>query len=105
MNDQGGNRAAPMQDHVNKMTQAVQNKKVLLRGETPQSDSADGDSAVAVVRSPKEIFFIYNARDEREPYHFIKNDALWQAGIVSKWQIEELGLVHKERDNEIMLHG
>ena len=57
------------------------------------------------MRHPKEIFFLYHARDEVEPHRFIKHDSLFQAGIVSKWHIKEMNLIHKERDDELVLHG
>jgi hypothetical protein len=52
-----------------------------------------------------EIFFVFHGRDEREPHSFIKSDPLFQNGIVHKWNIKEMDLAHKERDDELVLHG
>ena len=48
---------------------------------------------------------VFNARDEREPYSFLKLDPLYQAGIVAEWSIKEMGLTHNERDDEIVISG
>jgi hypothetical protein len=77
INDQGGHRAVAMQEHSSKVQMAIQSKRILLRGETPQTEESQGESSVAVAKPPKEIFYIYNARDEREPFHFIKSDSLF----------------------------
>jgi hypothetical protein len=53
----------------------------------------------------KEIYIVFNARDEREPHSFLKLDPLYQAGIVAEWSIKEMGLVHKERDDELVISG
>ena len=51
------------------------------------------------------MFFLFNGRDERDPHNFIKADPLFQAGIVKSWEIREMDLIHKERDDELILTG
>jgi len=68
----------------------VSSQKVLFRAESTEK---------------KEIYMVFNARDEREPYSFLKLDPLYQAGIVAEWSIKEMGLTHKERDDEIVISG
>ena len=53
----------------------------------------------------EEIFFVFHGRDERDPHTFIKSDPLYQQGVVSDWEIKELDLVHKERDDELVVSG
>ena len=60
-------------------------------------------TAMSSAAEMEEIFYIYNARDEREPHSFIKMDPFYQQGIVSDWDIKELDLIHKERDDELMV--
>ena len=52
-----------------------------------------------------EIFFVFNVRDERELMTFVKQDPLYSEGVVKKWHIEELDLIHKERDDELTITG
>lgn len=52
-----------------------------------------------------EFYFVFLGRDERDPHAFIKADPFYQAGIVHKWQIAEMGLEHRERDDELVLTG
>ena len=51
------------------------------------------------------MFFVFHGRDERDPHSFIKSDPLFLNGIVKKWRITEMDLAHKERDDELVLHG
>merc|ERR1712070_657817 len=97
----GPNRNKLYQDHVDRVTQAVESRRILFRGETPYTEETM-EEAVAIINYPKEIFFLYHARDEREPHNFIKHDSLYQAGIVNQWRIQEMNLIHKERDDELI---
>ena len=103
-NEGGCHKNKLYQEHCDKLHQLVKQQKVVFRGETPFVDERQEES-LATVKHPKEIFFLYNARDEREPYQFIKRDSLYLAGVVSKWHIKEMNLVHRERDDELVLHG
>ena len=44
-----------------------------------------------------------HSKDEKEPYSFIMNDAFYINGLVKEWNIEELDLIHAERDDELMI--
>ena len=68
-----------------------------------KSVNKEGASSLSSTSEVEEIFFIFNARDEREPHSFIKFDPLYQQGCVKKWEIQELDMVHKERDDELLL--
>ena len=46
---------------------------------------------------------LFNSKDERDPHKFIMNDPYWKEGLVNEWKIEELDLVHRERDDEIVI--
>ena len=82
VDDNGGARAPLWQEHTNKIADAVKSRRILFRGEVPLTSDND-EEGLAVVKHPKEIFFLYHGRDEREPHSFIKHDSLYQAGIVS----------------------
>ena len=49
------------------------------------------------------LFYLFNGNDERDPYHFMKRDPLYQNGFVKDYEIKELDLVHAERDDELVL--
>jgi len=83
------------QEHIDLIQKAVEKQKIVFKGEVLGSEEA----------SKPELFYIFNGRDEREPHNFLKSDALYQQGFVDNWQIKELDLVHKERDDELVLHG
>ena len=71
----------------------------------PERKAVDGQSSAGLSQTSdvEEIFFIFHARDETEPHQFIKYDPLYQQGCVKKWEIQELDMVHKERDDELLL--
>ena len=46
---------------------------------------------------------IFNSKDEREPKYFMDTDPIFQSGHVTDWHIKELDLVHKERDDELVV--
>ena len=52
-----------------------------------------------------EIIFVFNGRDERDPHRFIMADPLFVEGCIKEWSIEELDLIHKERDDELTITG
>jgi uncharacterized protein YciI len=49
------------------------------------------------------MFFVYHAKDERDPHSFIMSDQYFVNGLVKEWSIKELDLIHAERDNEIVV--
>lgn len=49
------------------------------------------------------MFFVYTAKDERDPHKLIMTDEYYVNGLVKEWTIKELDLIHAERDNEIMI--
>ena len=93
-----------LDDHLNQIKMAVERQKIVFKGEVlpTQDDSQEADKAST---HKPEMFYIFNGRDEREPHDFIKGDPLYQQGYVDEWTIKELDLIHKERDDEIMLLG
>ena len=101
-------------NHREKVQKAVDMQKILFRGEMlPQraeEGEADGEAAseaksVAEASDLDQIIFVFNARDEREPHEFIMKDPLHIEGIVKEWNIQELDLIHKERDDELTITG
>ena len=68
-----------------------------------ESKTEEGAQQLAPSTEIEEIFFIFNARDEREPHQFIKYDPLYQQGCVKKWDIQELDMIHTERDDELVV--
>ena len=49
--------------------------------------------------------FVFNARDERDPHQFIMGDPLYREGLVKDYSIEELDIIHAERDDELTITG
>ena len=86
-------------------------QKIVFRGELLPEQKADaGDEAsettqVSHASDLDEIIFVFNARDEREPHQFIMADPLYCEGIVKDWHIDELDIIHKERDDELTITG
>ena len=71
-----------------------------------QTDGVDESAEVSsAVTSLDEIFFVFTARDEREPHQFIMDDPLYGQGVVKEWHIDELDLIHTERDDELTITG
>ena len=51
------------------------------------------------------MFMIFNnARDERDPHQFIMNNPLYQNGLIKEWKIEELDLLHADREDELTVY-
>ena len=97
-------------DHRDKVQKAVSSQKIVFRGEMlPEQETKEGAEAdaaqVSQTNDIDEIFFVFNARDEREPHQFILADPLYSEGIIKEWHIEELDIVHKERDDELTITG
>ena len=98
-------------EHRENVQKAVESQKIVFRGELmPEREALnaeDGQEAVGVAQTSdlEEIIFVFNARDEREPHTFIKADPLFTNGIVRDWDIQELDITHKERDDELVLTG
>ena len=61
----------------------------------PERKTADGTAEAEGTKASEmtqtsdldEIFFVFNARDEREPHQFIMADPLYNEGIVKEWNI------------------
>ena len=47
---------------------------------------------------------LWTAKDQREPYHWVRSDPLYVEGHVRDFKIEELDLIEAERDDEITLY-
>ena len=95
-------------DHRNQVQKAVSAQKIVFRGEVlPEKESGpEADAAqVSQTNDLDEIIFVFNARDEREPHQFILADPLYNEGIVKEWRIEELDIIHNERDDELTITG
>ena len=100
-------------EHREKVQKALDMQKIVFRGEmlpdrSAEEATADGEepaAAVAQTNDLDEIFFVFNARDETEPYEFMKADPLYSEGIVKDWEIKELDIIHKERDDELTITG
>lgn len=71
----------------------IESQKIVFRGDVRNKE---GDSY-------SEIFFLYKAKDERDPHQFILSDQYFINGLVKNWEIKELDLIHAERDDEIMI--
>ena len=79
-------------DHREKVQKAVDMQQIVFRGEllperTPDETNDEATSAVSQTNDLDEIFFVFNARDEREPHQFIMGDPLYSQGIVKEWHI------------------
>ena len=92
----------------------MEDQKIVFRGELmPERKTADAEaeaegakaSEVTQTSDLDEIFFLFNARDEREPHEFIKADPLYKEGVVKEWSINELDITHTERDDELIMTG
>ena len=102
-------------EHRDKVQRAVDAQKIVFRGELlPEraqdkegldAAAADTTTTVAEASDLDEIFFVFNVRDERELMTFVKQDPLYNEGVVKSWKIEELDLIHKERDDELAITG
>lgn len=57
------------------------------------------------VSKVNELIFLFNARDERDPHGFMKDDPLWREGAIESWDIKEIDFVSKDRDNELVISG
>ena len=51
------------------------------------------------------MFFLFHGKDELDPHSFIMSDPLYVNGLVQDWKIRELDLIHKERDDELVVLG
>ena len=60
---------------------------------------------MAQLHALDQIIFVFNARDERDPHRFIMADPLYMQGIVKHYSIDELDVIHKERDDELTITG
>ena len=80
-----------MEEHAEKLVAAKQSQKIVLEG--------------SMLDETKDVFYIWHGKDEREPHSYLKMDPYFQAGLVKKWSIEELDLIHGERDDELMVMG
>ena len=102
-------------EHSEKVKRAVQDQQIVFRGEmlpqrTESTDESgeqeqEGTTAVAQASDLDEIIFVFNGRDERDPHRFIMDDPLFTEGVIKEWKIEELDLIHKERDDELTITG
>ena len=102
-------------EHSEKVKRAVQDQQIVFRGEmlpqrTESTDESgeqeqEGTTAVAQASDLDEIIFVFNGRDERDPHRFIMTDPLFVEGLIKEWSIEELDLIHKERDDELTITG
>ena len=98
-------------DHAKKVKDGIAMQKIVFRGEMlPERSAGDdgGDSDAAHVSQTNEIdeiIFVFNARDEREPHEFIMADPLYSEGIVKEWDISELDIIHRDRDDELTITG
>ena len=73
---------ACISEHQDEVKRAVDNRKVVFKGEVMAQQEATEDNqenpgAVASVGEMSEMFFVYQGRDEREPHSFIKRDPLF----------------------------
>ena len=71
----------------------IEGQKILFRGDVKNKEG----------NSFSEIFFLYRAKDERDPHSFIMGDQYYQNGLVKNWDIKEIDFIHSERDDEIMI--
>ena len=93
-------------EHRQNVKKAITDQKIILNGET--IDIYDENSENFKSSDPNDfpkpqIYIVYNAKDEKEPYDYIYRDPLYQNGWVKDWEIKELDLVHAERDDELVL--
>ena len=96
-------------EHRDKVKRAVDQQQIVFRGEMLPTRAVEGaekeSTAVAQTSDLDEIIFVFNSRDEREPHKFIMEDPLYSEGVIKQWHIEELDIIHKERDNELTITG
>ena len=99
-------------EHREKVQEAIKKEQILFRGEClpgqleQAKDGTETDRAVSAdMATHDQIFFVFQGRDERDPHDFMKMDPIFQQGCVKEWQIVELDLEHKERDDELVLTG
>ena len=52
-----------------------------------------------------EMYFVYHGKDERDPHQFIMEDQYFINGLVKSWDINEIDLIHAERDDELMVNS
>ncbi|CDW88940.1 UNKNOWN [Stylonychia lemnae] len=81
------------EEHTSRVKKLIEGQRIVFRGDVRNKEN-NGHS---------EIFFVYQAKDERDPHSFIMGDQYYQNGLVKNWEIKELDLIHAERDDEIMI--
>lgn len=70
----------------------LEDQKILFRGDVKNKEGENS-----------EMFFMYTAKDERDPHSFIMSDQYYINGLVKDWSIREIDFIQAERDNEIMV--
>ena len=112
------------EEHRSMLKQQLENERVIINGETvdlygQEAETKKEKEEASASETPEEkekrlramategyepqIFMVWNAVDEREPHDFLMRDSLYQNGYVRDWTIQELDLVHAERDDELVL--
>ena len=67
-------RSPVLHEHSDRVLAAVKSNQIVMRGEVPYTNEnkTAETTEVAMINYPKEIFYIYHGKDERDPFHFIK---------------------------------